>query len=100
MREMTKRILLCALMMTLLIAGCTVAQATETPAAPAVNIELTRFATSTLTPTMTNTPVDAPTATLAPTQTPTPRAYAVKEKDTMSLIAFRNGLTLDELKAA
>jgi LysM repeat protein len=54
----------------------------------------------TLTPTVTSTPVNAPTATLAPTQTPTPRAYKVKDNDTMSVIAFRNGLTLDELKAA
>jgi LysM repeat protein len=83
-----------------LLAGCKNTVPVVTVIVPTVEIDLTRYATETLTPTMTDTPINAPTATLAPTQTPTPRAYAVKDKDTMSVIAFRNGLTLEELKAA
>jgi LysM repeat protein len=61
---------------------------------------LTPYATVTLTPTSTATPNNAPTGTLAPTMTPTPRVYQVKANDTMVVIAFKNGLTLEELRAA
>lgn len=61
---------------------------------------LTPYVTVTLTPTATSTPIGAPTATPAPTLSPTPRIYTVKAKDTLLVIAFRNGLTVDELKAA
>ena len=82
------------------LAGCASPSAKVTPVGEQPVVALTRYATITLTPTVTGTPVDAPTATLAPTQTPTPRAYKVKDNDTLSVIAFKNGLTLDELKAA
>ncbi len=96
-----KRFFLASLLPLLfLLAGCKNTGLVDTAIVPTAEIELTRYATETLTPTVTSTPINAPTATLAPTQTPTPRAYAVKDKDTMSVIAFRNGLTLEELKAA
>lgn len=98
---MMKRLLIVSLLAILiLLVGCTDAGSEVTSTAPTVEINLTRYATETLTPTVTSTPANAPTATLAPTQTPTPRVYTVKDKDTMSVIAFRNGLTLEELKAA
>ncbi len=61
---------------------------------------LTPYHTATPTATMTPIPPDAPTPTLAPTITPTPRVYTVKASDTLIDIAYLNGLTLDELKAA
>jgi LysM repeat protein len=82
------------------LVGCASPSTKVTPTGAQPVVALTRYATITLTPTVTSTPVNAPTATLAPTQTPTPRAYTVKNSDTMIVIAFRNGLTLDELKAA
>jgi LysM repeat protein len=81
------------------ISGCT----PNVPITPTVVKDsdgLTAYATITLTPTVTSTPVNAPTTTLAPTMTPTPRAYTVKNNDTMIVIAFKNGLTLDELTSA
>ena len=63
-------------------------------------VELTPYATSTLNPTVTSTPVTAPTATMIPTITPTPITYTVKSSDTLFSIAAKNGLTLDEIKAA
>lgn len=89
----------CLLICAVLLAACSNAPTVETGSAMTA-LQLTRYATQTLTPTVTSTPVNAPTATLAPTQTPTPRAYSVKDNDTMIGIAFRNGLTLDELKTA
>jgi len=86
--------------LAVMLAGCSAATPTAVPIGAAGVVELTRYATVTLTPTVTATPVNAPTATLAPTQTPTPRVYSVKDNDTMIVIAFRNGLTLDELQKA
>ncbi len=63
-------------------------------------VQLTPYRTATATATITPTPPDAPTSTLAPTITPTPRVYTVKANDTLIDIAYLNGLTLDELKAA
>lgn len=95
-----KQLILSGLLLVLTLTSCANNTTTLTPAVPTAAIELTRYATDTLTPTVTSTPANAPTATLAPTQTPTPRAYSIKNGDTMSVIAFRNGLTLEELKAA
>jgi len=46
--------------------------------------------------------IAAPTATPEPTPepAPTPQVYVIKEGDTLSKIAKRNGLTLDQLLAA
>jgi len=99
MREM-KQIILSGLILVLALSGCANSTSMATPAVPTAVLELTRYATDTLTPTVTSTPANAPTATLAPTQTPTPRAYSIKSGDTMSVIALRNGLTLEELKDA
>ncbi|MBA4375629.1 MAG: hypothetical protein C0401_05585 [Anaerolinea sp.] len=85
--------------LTILLTSCRVEQ-TKTPVSMFSGEKLTPYATITLTPTVTATPQNAPTATLAPTMTPTPRTYQVKDKDTMIVIAFKNGITLDELKAA
>jgi LysM repeat protein len=63
-------------------------------------VQLTPYRTATATATITPTRPDAPTSTLAPTITPTPRVYTVKANDTLIDIAYLNGLTLDELKAA
>lgn len=82
------------------LSGCANPAATMTPSENAPGSMLTPYVTITLTPTVTNTPVGAPTATPAPTLSPTPRIYTVKANDTMLVIAFRNGLSLDELKAA
>jgi LysM repeat protein len=87
------------LLITILITSCS-----PTPNKPTGSVfsgeKLTPYATRTLTPTITSTPINAPTATLAPTVTSTPRAYQVKSNDTMIVIAFKNGITLEELKAA
>ena len=88
------------LILAVMLTGCSAATPTTAPTGIAGVVELTRYATVTQTPTVTATPVNAPTATLAPTQTPTPRVYDVKDNDTMIVIAFRNGLTLDELQKA
>jgi LysM repeat protein len=88
------------ILLALLMSAC---QPGPTPAATATSIDasgLTPYVTATLTPTVTSTPANAPTSTLAPTQTPTPRPYTVKANDTLIVIAFRNGLTVEELKAA
>ncbi len=89
--------------MVLAICATTSCTATPTPTQVGDAGEepaLIRYSTSTLTPTVTPTLMNAPTATLAPTQTATPRLYSVKANDTLIGIAFRNGLTLDEIKAA
>jgi LysM repeat protein len=86
--------------LALLMSAC---QPGNTPAATVTSAAaggLTPYVTATLTPTFTSTPVNAPTSTLSPTQTPTPRPYTVKSNDTLIVIAFRNGLTVEELKAA
>lgn len=64
------------------------------------SVQLTPYHTATATVTATPTPPDIPTPTLAPTVTPTPWVYTVKANDTLIDIAYLNGLTLDELKAA
>jgi LysM repeat protein len=61
---------------------------------------LTPFATQTVTPTATSTPVNIPTATLAPTVTSTPITYTVKGNDTFFSIAANHGLTTKQLMAA
>lgn len=65
-----------------------------------VAVELTPYLTATMTPSPTALPPNAPTAILVPSSTPTPRVYEVKANDTLIVIAFKNGLTLDELLAA
>lgn len=82
-----------------ILASC----AQKTPAGADLSTEsaqLTPYRTVTSTATMTPTPPDVPTPTLAPTITPTPWVYTVKASDTLIDIAYLNGLTLDELKAA
>ncbi len=81
------------------ISACTAAPP-QNPTESTSQIQLTPYTTATNTPTITPTPVNAPTATLAPTATPTPVIYVVKEKDTLGVIAYNNGVTVDELKAA
>jgi hypothetical protein len=83
-----------------LLAACQSEKSTPTPGSIFPDDALTPFATITLTQTVTATPMDAPTATLAPTLTPTPGTYQVKANDTLFVIAYRNGITVDELKAA
>jgi LysM repeat protein len=83
----------------LILSACTAPQVPLTASATP-EVQLTPYSTFTSTPTITTTPVNAPTATLAPTATPTPRIYIVKAKDTLGVIAYLNGLTVDELKAA
>ena len=100
MREMKAIFLSSSFAFLLLLAGCATSTANPTPIAGPSEVALTRYVMETLTPTVTASPANAPTATLAPTQTPTPRPYSVKDNDTMIGIAFRNGLTLDELKSA
>lgn len=89
-----------SLAVALALSGCANATPTSVHSAIAPGDLLTPYKTITLTPTATSTPIDAPTATPAPTLSPTPRIYTVKAKDTLLVIAFRNGLTLEELKAA
>lgn len=89
-----------SLVVALALSGCSNATPTSVPSAIAPGALLTPYVTITLTPTATSTPIDAPTPTPAPTLSPTPRIYTVKANDTLQVIAFRNGLTLDELKAA
>jgi len=67
---------------------------------PSEQNRLTPYSTATSTPTITPTPQNAPTSTPVPTATPTPVIYIVKEKDTLGVIAWKHGLTVDELKAA
>jgi hypothetical protein len=81
------------------VSGCT-PKVSITPTAVDDTVGLIQYVTITLTPTITPTPENAPTATLAPTATPTPRVYTVKASDTLIVIAYKNGLTLDELTAA
>lgn len=61
---------------------------------------LTPYATSTVTPIATATLASAPTETPVPTMTSTPRTHVVQGNDTLFEIAAKNGLTLDEIKAA
>ncbi len=89
-----------SLVAVLTLSACSNAAPTIVPTEKAPGALLTPYVTITLTPTATSTPIDAPTATPAPTLSPTPRLYTVKAKDTLQVIAFRHGLTLDELKAA
>ena len=89
-----------SLFAVLTLSGCANATATLAPLANPPGSRLTPYVTITLTPTATSTPIDAPTATPAPTLSPTPRIYTIKANDTLQVIAFRNGLTLEELTAA
>jgi LysM repeat protein len=84
---------------SLLLASCS-SQKTDVQNSITQSVQLTPYYTATLTPTQTKVPPGVPTATLAPTVTPTPRIYEVKANDTLIVIAFRNGLTLEELQAA
>jgi LysM repeat protein len=61
---------------------------------------LTPWQTATRTPSPTATKENLPTVTSIPTLTPTPSEYTVRENDTLIVIAYRNGLTVDELLAA
>jgi LysM repeat protein len=95
-----KKWFIISLIAVLTLSGCANATATIAPSANPPGSKLTPYVTITLTPTATSTPIDAPTATPAPTLSPTPRIYTVKANDTLQVIAFRNGLTLEELIAA
>jgi LysM repeat protein len=83
----------------LLLSGCQRAEPTQAGSL-FPGEELTPFATPTVTPTATDAPADAPTATLAPTMTSTPRTYISKSSDSLWSIAAKNGLSIDEIKAA
>lgn len=97
---MRLKISLFAMIFTVMVLAACNPAPHESSTTPTAGGRLTPYSTATNTPTITPTPVNAPTATLAPTATPTPRIYVVKEKDTLAVIAYRNGLTVDELKAA
>ena len=90
----------------ILFAGVLLVSLTACSAPTAVKVEplpgavLTPWQTATIPPSATPTREDLPTATFAPTVTPTPSEYSVKANDTLIVIAYRNGLTVDELLAA
>jgi LysM repeat protein len=92
--------------MKLLIAGILLAGLTacNPPAAQPSEIKpdtgLTAWYTTTVTPSVTATREDLPTLTLVPTLTPTPSEYTVRANDTLIVIAYRKGLTVDQLLAA
>ncbi|PKO01653.1 MAG: hypothetical protein CVU43_12015 [Chloroflexi bacterium HGW-Chloroflexi-5] len=84
----------------LLLAGCQ-QDTTPTPVTSLFPGEaLTPFATPTITPTATATQPVVATETLVPTMTSTPVTYISKSNDSLWSIAAKNGLTLDEIKAA
>lgn len=87
------------IIIAVILSGCQAGEETQAPSLFG-GAELTPFATTTLTPTITSTPYDAPTATHAPTITPTPFIYTVKANDVMFSIAARNGISIESLKAA
>lgn len=100
MRLMKKIILLSIVLISIgLLAGCSSTSGSPTTE-PTSAVRLTPYFTATQIPTATATPANAPTATPLPTSTPTPKIYVVKEKDTLVVIAYKNGLTVEELKAA
>ena len=61
-------------------------------------LEATGTPTLTLTPTIVKTTVVANTATMLPSPTPTPRTHEVKTGETLSVIAWNYGVSLDALK--
>lgn len=87
------------MIISLLLASCS-SQSTGVQPPATQEVQLTPYHTATLTPTQTEVAPGIPTATLAPTVTPTPRIYEVKANDTLIVIAYRNGLSLEELQAA
>lgn len=99
MKPATSSIIKTALLSAFLLAACQTSQVTQTSGA-SISGELTPYYTETSVPTATVTPLTAPTATPQPTLTPTPGTYVTKENDTLWTIAAKNGLTVDELKAA
>lgn len=100
MRNMKIRTIVVLIATTiLLISGCQKAEPTqEISLFPGE--ALTPYATSTVTPIATATQPNAPTETLVPTMTSIPRTHIVQGNDTLFEIAAKNGLTLDEIKAA
>lgn len=100
MRLMKKLILFSILIISLgLLSSCS-GNPSSTIAVSTHAVLLTPYSTATPIPTATATPINAPTATPKPTFTPTPKIYVVKEKDTLSVIAYKNGITVEQLKAA
>lgn len=83
----------------LLLSACQKTEPSQ-PASLFPGEALTPFTTATVTPTATATPPNLPTATLAPTMTSTPMTYISKSSDSLWSIAAKNGLTIDEIKAA
>lgn len=94
-----KRLVIALVLIASILTSCAAKPAPEAGSSSEA-VRLTPYHTATSTPTITATAPDVPTATLAPTVTPTPGTYVVKANDTLIVIAYRNGLTLDELKAA
>jgi LysM repeat protein len=99
MKSATSSIIKTAVISAFLLAACQAPQATQTTGA-SINGELIPYYTETAEPTATVTPLTAPSSTPQPTLTPTPGTYVTKENDTLWTIAAKNGLTVDELKAA
>lgn len=95
---MVRKIVLSIISFCLLLSGCTQATNTATP---------TFNPTGVLTPYQTNTPtVVVPTTTvvavipMTPAPTPTPFLHTLTDDDTMLGIAYKYGITLEELQAA
>ena len=82
-----------------ILAGCGVDQLL-TPITATEPVSLVPYATPTASLTPENTPSTQENPTQLPTPTPTPMVYIIVEGDTMLAIAFRHGISLEELQSA
>ena len=82
-----------------ILAGCGVDRIV-TPINVTKPVSLVPYATPTASLTPENTPSTQENPTQLPTPTPTPMVYTIVEGDTMLAIAFRHGISLEELQSA
>ena len=82
-----------------ILTGCGVDRIV-TPINATKPVSLVPYATPTASLTPENTPSTQENPTQLPTPTPTPMVYTIIEGDTMLAIAFRHGISLEELQSA
>lgn len=94
------RYILIPTILLLVLGACSAPDTPAPTASPTPGITLTPFASPTLIPAVTDTPRPVSSPTPPPTPTATPFLYQIAGGDTLIGIAFRFGITLEEILAA
>ena len=101
-RNSRGRFLILGLFLALMLSACAGDYAALPPSSPTVG-QLTPYWTSTPTPALQREAPDpggTPSPTAVPLPTPTPVIYNIAKDDTLTSIAFRYGISLDDLLSA